>query len=67
MPLSPWHLLRNGLLMTIVLIPLLPSGNRVLTLIDFGQCLIGAVLIGLLYLTAEGLIANRGHRIMEER
>lgn len=66
-PLSPYHLLRNGMLMAIVLVPLLPLGNRVLTLIDFVQCLIGAALIGLLYLTVEGLMANSSHRIMEER
>ena len=65
--LSYWHLLRNGLFILIALVPTLPTHPRALILIDFAHCLVATVVMGLIYLMAEGLLANQTHRIMEDR
>lgn len=65
-PLSYWLLLRNALLLLIALTPLLPLNDRGVTGLDHFNSVIGAVTVGVLYLSIEHLMANHAYRITGE-
>ncbi len=65
-PLSGWHLLRNGALLGITALILLPETTRMLGVFDGIQITAAVLVSGLLYLSGDALLANRGYFSREE-
>ena len=64
--LSVWHLTRSVVLLGITLVLFSPEVERTLGVFDYIQSTITVFGLGLLYLTVDILLSNRGYLIEEE-
>ncbi len=60
-PLSGWHLLRGLFLIGLAVLMWLPMTERPLHWLDGAQVTAAVICLGVLYLSADGLLANRAH------